>query len=633
MENLGGVVLVKDINLGISNYGYYNNSRPTELTEFNGKLYFSADDGENGRELWVSNGTTEGTNLVADINSGANASYPSNFIEIDGKLYFSATTEENGRELWISDGTTEGTRLVTDINPNVSGNGFAYGSDPDNFIEFNNKLYFTADDGENGEELWVSDGTSEGTNLVADLRPGTSDYGGYGLSSYPQNLTEVDDKLYFSAFGENGENNLWQSDGTSEGTNLVAELNSGNIFFSYPSDFIEFNDKLYFSAPDDEKGKELWVSDGTTEGTQIVADIRSGEDGSYPSDFIEFNDKLYFSAFTDEEGRELWVSDGLPSNGGTSEGTQLVADIRPGIGSDGLGNGSDPTNFIEFNDKLYFTVFGDNLEDELWVSDGTAEGTQLVAEISSMSSSPSSEPGNFIEFNNKLYFSTPDDENGNELWVSDGTTEGTQLVADINPGLDSYGRGNSSYPDDLTVFNNELFFGADNSETGRELFKLTLDRSPEPEQPSVNIIDGTNGKDNLVGTDGADQIEGLNGKDTLDGGAENDTLLGGKGKDSLVGGAGNDSLIGGNGKDILNGGVGRDILTGGEGKDTFVIASGNGEDIITDFELGVDRLSLIELEFRDLSFAENAIYAGDEVLAILAEIDTENLTAKDFESI
>ena len=607
MENLGRVVLVKDINIGTSNYGYYNNSRPGNFVELDGKLYFGANDGENGDELWVSDGTTEGTNLLIDINAGSNDSNPSRLIKIGDKLYFSAITEENGRELWVSNGTAEGTRLVADINPGVSDNGYANGSNLENFTEFNGKLYFSADDGENGRELWVSDGTSEGTNLVADLAPGISDYGGYGLSSYPENLTEVNGKLYFSTFGEKGFD-LWQSDGTTEGTNLVAELNSDNVSFFYPSDFIEFNNKLYFSAPDDEKGQELWVSDGTSEGTQVVANINPGQDSSFPRDFIEFDGKLYFNAFTDENGSELWVSDG------TTEGTQLVTDIRPGIGYDGLGNGSDPTNFIKFNNRLYFTVFGDNLEDELWVSDGTAEGTQLVAEISSMSSDPFSQPGNFIEFNNKLYFTTPDDVNGNELWVGDGTTEGTQIVTDLNPGFDSYGRGNSSYPDGLTVFNNELFFSADNGQTGIELFKFTLDGSSEPEQPSVNIINGGNGKDNLVGTEGADQIEGGNGKDILNGGA------------------GDDSLVGGNGKDTLIGGAGRDILTGGKGKDTFVIASGNEEDTITDFELGGDRLSLVDLTFQDLSFAENAIYAGDEILAVLTDVNTEEITAEDFES-
>ena len=450
MENLGQVVLVKDINPGTSNYGYYNNSRPIELIEFNGKLYFSADDGENGRELWVSDGTTEGTNLFADLNSDANASYPSNFTEIGDQLYFSATTAENGRELWVSDGTTEGTR--------------------------------------------------------------------------------------------------------------------------------------------------------------IVADIREGEDGSYPENFFEFNGKLYFSAVdTIENGRELWVSDG------TTEGTQLVADIQSNTSDDN--RSSTPTNFIEFNDRLYFTVFGDNFRDELWVSDGSTDGTQLVAEISSTSNGLFLKPDNFVEFNNKLYFSASDGENGKELWVSDGTTEGTQLIADINLGVDSYGRANSSEPNDLTVFNNELFFSADNGQTGRELFKLTFDRSPEPEQPSVNIINGTNGKDNLVGTDGVDQIDGGNGKDTL------------------IGGAGDDSLVGGNGKDTLIGDAGLDVLTGGSGKDTFVIASGNGEDTIVNFELGSDLLSLMGLEFQDLSFAGNSIYAGDEILATLTEVDTENLTTEDFEFI
>ena len=488
--------------------------------------------------------------LVKDINSTDNygsSSYPSGLTEFNNKIYFSAFDGQNGNELWVSDGTTAGTTLVKDINPNVGQYGYAYNpSNPSGFTEFNDQLYFSANDGENGSELWVTDGTTAGTQLLININPSP---GNYSSSSSPSSLTEFNGKLYFSAFdGENG-SELWVSDGTTAGTSLLTEINPGDGSSS-PSSLIEFNDQLYFSAFDSENGRELWVTDGTTAGTTLVVDIAPGSsdnyyygntfpDSSSPSDLTEFNDQLYFAASDGENGRELWVTDG------TTEGTTLVADINSGDGS------SSPSSLTEFNDKLYFSA-----------SDG---------------------------------------ENGRELWVTDGTTEGTTLVADINPG------SNNSSPQNLTVIGDELFFGANNGEIGNELFKLTFD-------DSTTIISGTNASDNLIGGNGADQIEGLNGKDTLDGSAGNDTLLGGNGKDSLVGGAG------------------LDILTGGNGKDVFVLEPGNGEDTITDFELGLDRLGLTgQLEYDDLTFSGNAIQAGDELLATLNGVDTGQLMTHDFE--
>ena len=654
-NNSSQVVLVKDINPGSDSSG------PRDLSEFNDQLYFTAFDEKNGNELWVSDGTTKGTQLVKDIYPGrgpfvynyspygyATYSYPDNLTEFNNKLYFTADDSENGDELWVSDGTTEGTQLVKDINSGSYGS-YSYGSYLYYPTEFNDKLYFRADDGENGAELWVSDGTTEGTQLVKDINPGS-----YGYGSYPSYLIEFNNKLYFQANdGENGRE-LWVSDGTTEGTQLVKDIYPGGTDYygnaftnsSYPFGLTEFNNKLYFSAKDGENGSELWVSDGTTEGTQLVKDINP--DGgyysnSYPRDLTEIDNKLYFQANDGENGRELWVSDG------TTEGTQLVKDINPGS------NDSYPDDLSEFNDQLYFQANDGENGRELWVSDGTTEGTQLVKDINP--GGDGSNPDNLTEFNNKLYFTADDSENGDELWVSDGTTEGTHLVEDINPGSDD------SFPGNFTESNNKLYFSADDGENGRELFKLIVDDST-----TTNIITGTNGSDNLVGTDGADQIEGGNGRDTLLGNGGNDTLLGGNGKDNLVGCAGNDlldggngkdnlvgnggndTLLGGNGKDILTGGAGndlldggngKDILTGGAGNDLFVLRCGEGKDSISDFELGSDsvtvyfsaQLGSAGLEFNDLTLTGNTLKVGDRVLATFTGVDTEQLTAADFDLI
>ncbi|MEL6439355.1 MAG: ELWxxDGT repeat protein [Cyanobacteria bacterium J06621_8] len=689
-SNTSRVVLVRDINPGVSNYGFAYGSDPRQLTEFQGRLFFTADDGVNGNELWVSDGTTEGTQLLADINSGisnygfAYGSFAYGFTALNDQLFFSATDEESGNELWVSDGSPEGTQLLLDINPG-SDFGVPNGSFVANFTEFNDRLYFTANDGENGNELWVSDGTVEGTQLLVDINPGTSNYG-FANGSYASNFIEFQDLLYFTANDGENSNELWVSDGTTGGTQLLVDINPGTgnydyVYGSYASNLIEFQDRLYFTARTEENGNELWVSDGTTEGTQLLVDINPGvsnygfANGSYAFNFIEFNDKLYFTANDGENGNELWVSDG------TTEGTQLLVDINPNTRENNYlypldepsltshpstsGQGSYASNFIEFNDKLYFTANDGENGNELWVSDGTPEGTQLLVDINpdddSLSYASGSFASNFIEFGDKLYFTANDGENGNELWVSDGTTEGTQLVADINPDIGSYGYAYGSYAFDLTVFNGELFFSANDGESGNELYKLTFANPVSGTGTGTNDADflvgsdrgdrleglngkdtligndgndtliGGDGKDSLTGGDGNDSLLGNDGKDTLDGGDGNDTLIGGDGKDSLIGGDGNDTLIGGDGDDTLMGGAGTDRLTGDEGQNIFVLEPGNGGDIITDFKQGHDRLGIGEdLTFEELTLVGNSINLGNKLLATLEGVETAELTSEDF---
>jgi ELWxxDGT repeat protein len=702
--NLGQVVLVKDISPNNAN-GLYGNIGPNDLIEFNDKLYFLANDKETGREIWTSDGTEEGTQLLADIRPVVDGNYsgtypfaPEGFTEFQDKLYFSANGDENNRELWVTDGTKEGTQLLADINPNDSSN-------PSNFIEFNDKLYFSADDGENGQELWVTDGTTENTQLAADIAPGITNYefGAVPNSSYLNNFTAFNNKLYFAANdGENGIE-LWTSDGTAESTQLLVDLapgvsNEGYAYGSQPNNFIEIDDKLFFAASPVGNAKdtsfnntnELWVSDGTAEGTQIVADIRSGVDnygneyGFGPDDFVELNNKLYFTANDGDNGNELWVSDG------TEDGTQLIADIAPGSAS------SYAFGLTEFDGKLYFSANDGENGEALWVSDGTTEGTKLLADSSSF-------PRYFTEFQDKLYFSANDGENGREIWSTDGTTEGTQIVTDIRPGGDEYYYF-SRDPRYLTVVGNELFFSAGNSETGIELYKLTVDDLTG--EPPI-IINGSNGSDNLFGGDNAEQISALSGQDTvnsgggndtidggdgddrlispsgnnsliggngndtlgsgdgndtldggngqdvltagsgndnltggedndfLDAGDGNDTLSGDNGNDRLIGGSGDDSLIGGSSNDFLDGGDGNDILEGGSGDDVFVLRVGEGTETIPDFNLaGGDRLGLADgLQFNDLTFSGQTILSGEEVLASLNGVNTEELTSRDFRAV
>ena len=327
--------------------------------------------------------------LVADLLVGAGGSTPSHFVNVNGTLFFSANDGTNGTELWKSDGTSTGTTLVKDIRSGISA------SSPSYLTNVNGTLFFTASDGVNGTELWQSDGTSAGTTLVKDIRSGSS-------SSTPYFPTNVNGTLFFSADdGVNGFE-LWKSDGTSVGTTLVKDIRSGSSS-SYPLPLANLNGTLFFSATDSVNGTELWKSDGTSAGTTLVKDILSGSSSSYPISLTNVNGTLFFSASDSVSGFELWKSDG------TSAGTTLVKDIRSG------NSGSAPRSLTNVNGKLVFSAIDGVNGFELWQSDGTSAGTTLIKDIRSGSSSSS--PGSLTNVNGTLFFSANDGTSGYELWA------------------------------------------------------------------------------------------------------------------------------------------------------------------------------------------------------------------------
>ena len=164
------------------------------------------------------------------------------------------------------------------------------------------------------------------------------------------------------------------------------------------------------------------------------------------------------------------------------------------------------------------------------------------------------------------------------------------------------------------------------------------------DEDRINGFDGDDwieaglGNDSVWGGDGNDWIRGDNdyttegGDDMLYGGPGHDLILGHGGSDRLFGGTDNDQLVGGEGDDLLRGGLGYDILTGEGGSDSFVLAMGEGTDIITDFELESDILIFytgITSETVSIAQLDNntTISFADETIAILNGVNADELIA------
>jgi ELWxxDGT repeat protein len=272
-------------------------------------LYFTAFNAAGDFLLWRSDGTPSGT-----IPLKAFPPYgPLTWAQAGNRLFYEgieSITDPRGAELWTSDGSAAGTVLVKDIAPGPDGSQFA-GRSRVNWAAIGNTLYFTADDGSSGMELWKSDGSAAGTVRVADINPG---YGG----SNPSWLQAVGNTLFFSAaspgdlssFG----NRLWKSDGTTAGTMPLADASSWGPPLN-PEWLTAVGNTLYFTAtntPDGTTpwlGRELWKSDGTAAGTLPVVDINPGGGSSWIEWPTLVSDTLFFRATDANYDTELWALD------------------------------------------------------------------------------------------------------------------------------------------------------------------------------------------------------------------------------------------------------------------------------------------------------------------------------------
>lgn len=435
--------------------------------ELNGKVILYASDATHGRELWQSDGTAAGTTMLKDINPGIADSSIQYWTVLNGIGYFLARDADHGRELWRTDGTEVGTYMVADINPGTASgpsNGMAYATSQgrSSFRILNNTLYFVADNGTHGAELWRSDGTAASTSMVADINPGAG-------SSSPRRAVNMGSFFCFDADDGVHGYELWRSDGSAAGTALVKDIQPGTApsisWLCYDS----VNGLAIFGADDGVHGGELWRSDGTTAGTELVLDVVPGPgQGLFGLPAKVGNgatgECAYF--YSGETGAfRFWRTDGTTA--GTYQPNPSMTWWT--VLSTGAAFPTSADDGVYFGAKQFSSA-----PPELWKSDGTG-----VFQLTNWGSNPG-----VPEFvNGRAFFNLSQSATGREPWTDNGF--GVDLIQDIVAG--SLGSDPGSYASVGSV----VFFRAKNpADTGRYGLWRFDTASGTPRVSNTRVNDG-----------------------------------------------------------------------------------------------------------------------------------------------
>lgn len=433
-------------------------SAPQQITEVDGHVIFWT---LNGAEVWSSGGTAETTVKLAGI--FPTFGYIPTVLKQGNVAYFTAPATYNANSpvhVYRTDGTPAGTidiglssglsqpvlsggsvyffneglykanpnAVAADLLVSLPANGFVWIADADGKLFFLRQL-----DGRNEYQLWTSDGTADGTKLVAPV-PALFN------PRYPA-IGHAGKTLLFRT-----ESGLWRSDGTPEGTYSLGNIPS--------STFVSLGDRALFTYGTAETGGEPWITDGTVDGTALLQDVNPGPESSNVVFGIEYGGKFFFTATSAKSGREVWTTDG------TSDGTTLFLDIERGS------SGSSPGYWTRSRNWLYFATT-EGVEPSLWRTNGNAQNTVRVASIPFNSTRDAPLRGLVADGAGGIYFQTVEAVKrflDGKIWHSAGTPGDAVLVADPTP-------ESTGYAVSIEQLGGALFYDRYTAEFGDELWK------------------------------------------------------------------------------------------------------------------------------------------------------------------
>lgn len=347
----------------------------TNLVSIGDVVYFiSRDDtgaGTDAKYLWRTDGTPTGTFTITAPIADFSPLYL--FTTINNKLILRASTPATGAELWVTDGTAQGTRLLKDVTPGPADTTYQSG-----WFEVENRLIFGVyEDGKNS--WWTTTGTLTSTVPLTTVYPGPQPA---NLSLLAQSATEA----YFVATVSSQQSSLWRFD--ANGFQRVKEWMGD----AQSRDMTTINgaliqqDKLYFFAKVAGGPSGLWRSNGTEAGTRLLvaADLlfaseQTDASGLNAYTLVATDDKTIFFFESDKPLLRLWRLDT------GSDKVTLVKTIRM-RSEDGLYYALFLNEALAYEQQLYFSFWWrDNRaqvsQTELWQSDGTESGTRFFTNL------------------------------------------------------------------------------------------------------------------------------------------------------------------------------------------------------------------------------------------------------------
>merc|ERR1711871_284465 len=499
-------------------------SNPRFFTVYNNALYFQADDGMNGVELWRDMGSTHNweqedpsvqtfatvvgqasdihVNMFVDLLPGPGGSEPSDLEVHNGYLYFSSAGIDTSWMVLPQYRDDCGSLRQSSFDPDV------YFAVSDSNVWEPNRVYdcpqgyhwasteeghrhFTSYQTTNELRQWHSIAARDGNG---DQRFGINEYTQVSDGEYEKATSihdNYEDKAYYDRCGWDGydyggktrthfrfrdsyKTGVYQHAGSPDSYRPgIDELWAHGVEDHTTSEFagivcIRSKDPLCrgHECHEMRSGHELWRTDGTVEGTTRIDDINPGYLSSRPSDLVSFGPYLYFAATKLGEGCELWRT-----KGNRYAEAEMISfggsstGINPGIGNANPEFLTTADNADNSRSYLYFAATDSIRGTELWYVTYTASTTAYTLDYFDINPGiESSNPAGFCSTGGKLpiYFSAYDPTNGRELWASDES--GTTLVKDINSGVAS------SSPEYLIFFNNMIYFKASDGQFGHELW-------------------------------------------------------------------------------------------------------------------------------------------------------------------
>ena len=327
--------------------------------------------------------------------------------------------------MWITDGTAGGTSELSVAEANSE--GLFSNSTVPSFTLFGSEILFAGMDAARSSDVFANPGlfvatvTSGTVGGISELLP-PFQADPHGIS--PSNFAVFNGEVLFQGFDDNGgDEQLWATDGTADGTSEIATGGAGGL---QPTQLTVLSGTVVFAGVDFTNKHGLWATNGALGGTSEILSTNAPGGGLNPTDLTVFGSKVLFAGKDNSANNNLWVTDG--TSAGTSELT--VSGVHSGGIFFSAGHATNPGfTVLPGGGKVLFNGVDSGGNAGLWVTDGTIPGTSELSIAGAAATGLN--PNNFSVSGSDVLFEGTDSSGRQNLWITDGTPAGTSEVFSV----------------------------------------------------------------------------------------------------------------------------------------------------------------------------------------------------------